>query len=74
MVAGIDEHKMSNKRLIKVKSFPGATYSDMYHYMVPILEKKNHHVKLHVGTNDVTHYEGMEIVDKLLELKSFIAE
>ena len=36
--------------------------------------KKNHHVKLHVGTNDVTHYEGMEIVDKLLELKSFIAE
>ena len=31
-------------------------------------------MKLHVGTNDVTHYEGMEIVDKLLELKSFIAE
>ena len=40
VVAGIDERKMSNKRLIKVKSFPGATYSDMYHYMVPILEKK----------------------------------
>ena len=29
---------------------------------------------LHVGTNDVAHYEGTEIVDKLLELKSFIAE
>ena len=28
----------------------------------------------HVGTNDVAHYEGMEIVDKPLELKSFIVE
>ena len=29
---------------------------------------------LHVGTNDVAHYDGTEIVDKLLELKSFIVE
>ena len=29
---------------------------------------------LHVGTNDVAYYEGTEIVDKLLELKSFIVE
>ena len=29
---------------------------------------------LHVGTNDVAHYEGTGIVDKLFELKSFIAE
>ena len=28
----------------------------------------------YVGTNDVAHYEGMEIVDKPLELKSFIVE
>ena len=38
MVADIDERKMSSKRLIKVRSFPGATYSDMYYYLVPILE------------------------------------
>ena len=29
---------------------------------------------LHVGKNDVALYEGTEIVDKLLELKSFIVE
>ena len=29
---------------------------------------------LHVGTNDVAHYDGTEIVDNLLELKSFIVE
>ena len=74
MVAGIDERKMSSKRLIKVKSFPSATCSDMYHYLVPILEKQPDHVILHVGTNDVAHYEGTDIVDKMLELKSFILE
>ena len=31
-------------------------------------------MKMHVGTNDVAHCEGTEIVDKLLELKSFIVE
>ena len=74
MVAGIDEHKMSSKHLIKVKSFPGVICSDMYHCLVPILKIKPNHVTLHVGTNDVAHYEATKIVDKLLELKSFIAE
>ena len=64
MVAGIDERKMSSKHLIKVRSFPGATCSDMYHYLVPILERKPDHVILHVGAT--------EIVGKLLEFKSFI--
>ena len=46
----------------------------MYHCLVPILERKPDHVILHVGTNDVSHYEVTEIVDKLLKLKSFFAE
>ena len=29
---------------------------------------------LHVGTNDLAHCEGTQIVDKPLKLKSFIAE
>ena len=74
MIAGIDDRKTSSKRLIKVRSLPGATCSDMYHYLVPILERKPDHVILHLGTNDVAHYEGTDIVDKLLELKSFIVE
>ena len=52
MVSGIDERKMSSKRLIKVRSFPGATCPDMYHYLVPILERKLEHVILHAGTYD----------------------
>ena len=49
--------KMPSKRLIKLRSFPGATCSDMYHYLVPILERKPDHVILHVGTNDLAHYD-----------------
>ena len=74
MIVCIDERKISSKRLLKVRSFPGATCSDMYYYLVPILDKKLDHVILYVGTNYVAHYEGTEIVDKLLELKSFIVE
>ena len=37
MVSGIDECKMSSKRLIKASSFPGVTCCDMYHYLIPIL-------------------------------------
>ena len=65
---------MLSKRLIKVRSLPGAACSDMYHYLVPILEKKPYYVISHVETNYVAHYEGKEIVGKLLELKSFTVE
>ena len=74
MVEGTDERRMSSKRVIKVRKLPGATISDMYHYLIPLLEKKPDHVILHVGTNDVVNYEGKKIVDKLLQLKSFIQE
>ena len=46
----------------------------MYHYLIPLLEKKPDYLILHVGPNDVINYEGKEIVDKLLQLKSFIQE
>ena len=74
MVAGINEGKMSSKRLIKVR------HSQLRHALTCIttwylfLKKYSDHVKWHVEENDVAHYEGTEIVDKLLELKSFIVE
>ena len=72
MVEGIDERRMSSKRVIKVRKFPGATISDMCHYLILLLEKKA--VLLHVGTNDVINYERKGILDKVLQLRSFIQE
>ena len=69
MAEEIDERRMSSKRVTKVKKFPEATISDIYHYLLPILEKKPDHVLLLFSTNDVVNYEGKEIVDKLLQLK-----
>ena len=66
MVERIDERRMSGKRVIKVRKVPGATISDMYHYLIPLLEEKTDHVILHAATNDVINYKGEEIVDKLL--------
>ena len=74
MVGSIDERKMLSKYLIKVKTFSGATCSDMYHYLVGIFEEKPDYVILHFGTNDVAHYEGTKIAENLLKLKSFNVE
>ena len=40
----------------------------MYHYLIPLLEKKPEHLILHVSTNVVVNYEGKEIADILLQL------
>ena len=53
MAEGTDERRMSRKWVVKVRKFPGATISDVYHYLIPLLEKKIDHVIFHVNTNDV---------------------
>ena len=70
IVEGIDGRRMTSKWIIKVIKFPGAIINDLYHYLIPLLEKKPHHLILHVGTNDVIHYKRIQIVDKLPQLKS----
>ena len=39
-ISGRKEKKMSTNRKIKVRYFPGAKIKDMYHYAIPLLEKK----------------------------------
>ena len=50
MLEGLDERKMSSKRVVKVRKFPGATTDDTYHYLMPLIQKKPDNVILHVGT------------------------
>ena len=53
MISGIDQQRLSVKeRIVKVRSFPGATINDMYDYIRPLLKKAPDNVILHVGTND----------------------
>ena len=53
---------------ISVKTFPGATTSDMNHYIKPTLDRNPELLVLHVGTNDVQRKEPQEIANEVKSL------
>ena len=69
---GIDERRISKTHLVKVRFFLGARIKHMYHYIIPILEKKPEHLILHVGKIDAADFSHQQIVNDLLALKQFI--
>ena len=72
MFGHIDETRMSRKFKVKVRPFSGAKTEDMFHYLVPLLEKMPDYVILHVGTNDAIDYEASDIAKKILQVKEFV--
>ena len=74
VVSGLRESKMSFRRNIKVRFFPGARIQDMYYYLVPLLRKRPDKIILHVGTNDAPHMKADEMLEELGKLKSLICE
>ena len=52
-------------------SFPGAK-TDIFYYLVPLLEKNPDYVILHVGTNDAVDHQSSDIISKIFKLKEFI--
>ena len=58
---------------MKVRRFPGATITDMYDHLKPILKRHPEFLILHLGTNDASKYTPNEIIDKVLALKRFVA-
>ena len=73
-VSGLMEKKMSRNRKVKIRFFPGAKIKDMFHYAIPLLEKKPDYVILHVGTNDAPYKAGSDISNEILELMRFTKE
>ena len=72
MISGIDQQRLSIKRrMVKVRSFPGATINDMCDYIKSLLKEAPDKVILHVGTNDAPNSTSGAILD-MLSLKSFI--
>ena len=50
MLRDLADSKMSQKKLIKVRMFPGATIWDMKTFVVPRLKKKPDNIIIHVET------------------------
>ena len=65
---------MSRNSKIKFRYFPGAKIKDMYHYVIPLLEKKPENIILHLGKKDAPYKSDTAILKDLIELKNFILE
>ena len=73
MIRGLNESRLSGgKRNVKVRSFPGASVTDMYSYLVPIISKRPDTIILQVGTNDACDNSSRDILHNFLDLKTFI--
>ena len=72
ILSGLKESKMSQKRLIKVRTFPGATFQDMKFFVVPHLKKKPDNIIIHVGTNNAPHSSSYETFHEIQSLRNFI--
>ena len=50
VLSGLRKYKMSRRKTIKVRTFPGATKNNMKFFAVLLLKKKPDKVIIHVGT------------------------
>ena len=73
-LSGLRESKMSFRRNIKVRIFPGTRIQGMYQYLLPLLGKRPDKIILHVGTNDASHIKADDMLEELGKLKSLIWE
>ena len=55
-----------------MRSLPAAKTNDIYHFLVPLLKKEPDTVIFHCGTNAIIENNPEEILDGLLQLKTYI--
>ena len=63
----------ATKRRVTVRSFPGASSSDMKHYLQPSLQLKPSEIILHAGTNDLRDSSSRAVAEKLVDLGNLIS-
>ena len=72
ILSGLGEYKMSKRKSIKVRTFPGATIGDTKFFIIPHLRKSPDKIVLHVGTNDAPHVTLKELFNAIKDLESSI--
>ena len=56
ILSGFREYKMSRRKTIKVRTFPGATINEMKFFAAPLLKKKPDKVIIRLCTNDAPQF------------------
>ena len=69
-----EEFLKTDKDNVKVSFFGGGTIEDMEDNIKHILEREPNCIILHIGTNNATNLTAIDILDKLLWLKSTILD
>ena len=70
IVKNIHQNKISRDRLVKVRSFPGATTEDFRDYVKPLIRDQPSCLILHVETNNLSSEEPESTAEKILSEKS----
>ena len=65
---------MNRRRIVKVRSYPGATSDDLIDFCKPIACRHPDVTIVHVGTNDLRHREEKEIAQNIMKIKETIKE
>ena len=71
---GVIERNLLNDRSVKVRKFSGATVDDLRHHALLIIRKQPKYLVILAGTKDAVKFTSRDILNKLLQLKSFIQE
>ena len=61
------------QRRVTVRSFPGASSSDMKHYLQPSLQLEPSEITLHAGTNDLRDSSPRAVAEKLVDLGNLVS-
>ena len=70
-MSGIREELLkTDKHNVKVRFFKGGTIEDMEDNIKPLLKREPDYIILRVGINNATNLTTLDILDKLLQLKS----
>ena len=74
MINNVDERQLGKRYQTKVRSFSGATTTDLEDYLKPLLRKKPDKIILVVGTNDIQHRPVADILKNIKRLMEQITE
>ena len=74
MIDNVDERQLGKRYQTKVRSFSGATTTDLEDYLKPLLRKKPDKIILVVGTNDIQHRPVADILKNIKRLMEQITE
>ena len=72
LIGGIVEQKLSARKLVKVRSFPGSLVEDMKYYLTPLIKKRPTKILVETGTNNAIDDDAKTIFDKIVDLQTFI--